>query len=105
MCIVVEATPKWNVWLPPRIFRILCVTYESDSNLVSSETDNILYPHINNDTEYGLFKDIIDSYYLDSQIKDDFMCYQNCYTKTQHKQKDHTVTPCMSSNIVMLLIR
>ena len=31
-----------------------------------------LYLNINNDIEYGLFKDIVDSYYLDSQIKDDF---------------------------------
>ena len=68
--------------------------YESDPNLVSSETDNTLYPHINNDIEYGLFKDIIDSYYLDSQIKDNFTCDQNCHTKTQYKQKDQTLTPC-----------
>ena len=40
--------------------------YESDPNLVSSKTENTLYPHINNDIEYGLFKDVIDSYYLDS---------------------------------------
>ena len=38
--------------------------YGSDPNLVSSETDNTLYPYINNDIEYGLFEDIIDSYYL-----------------------------------------
>ena len=55
--------------------------HELDPNLDSSETDNTLYPHINNDIEYGLFKDVIDSYYLDSQIKDDFMCDQNCYKK------------------------
>ena len=64
--------------------------YESDPNLASSETDNTLYPHINNDIEYCLFKDIINSYYLDSQIKDTFMCDQNCYTRTQHKQQDQT---------------
>ena len=68
--------------------------YESDPNLASCETDNTLYPHINNDIEYGLFEDVIDSYYLDSQIKDDFMCNQNCYTKTQHIQQDQTLTPC-----------
>ena len=33
--------------------------------------DDTLYPYINNDIEYGLFADIVDSYYLDSQIKDD----------------------------------
>ena len=68
--------------------------YESDPNLVSSETDNTLYLHINNNIEYGLFEDVIDSYYLDSQIKDNFMCNQNCYTRTQHKQQDKTLTPC-----------
>ena len=68
--------------------------HESDPNLVSSEIDTILYPHINNDIEYGLFEDVIDSYYLDSQIKDDFMCDQDCYMKTQHKQQDQTITPC-----------
>ena len=68
--------------------------YESDPNLASCETDNTLYPHINNDIEYGLFEDIIDCYYLDSQIKDDFTCNQNCYTRIQHKQQDQTLTPC-----------
>ena len=68
--------------------------YESDPNLVSFETDNTLYPNINNNIEYGLFEDVIDSYYLDSQIKDNFMCNQNCYTRTQHKQQDQTLTPC-----------
>ena len=31
--------------------------------------DDPLYPYINNDIGYGLFEDIVDSYYLDSQIK------------------------------------
>ena len=68
--------------------------YELDPNAVNSETVNTLYPHINNNIEYGLFEDVIDSYYLDSQIKDDFTCNQNCHTKTQYKQQDQTVTPC-----------
>ena len=65
---------------------------------MSSEADNTLYPHINNDIEYGLFEDVIDSYYLDSQIKDDFMCDQNCHTKTQYKQQDQTITPGTHAN-------
>ena len=28
--------------------------------------DDSLYPYINNDIKYGLFEDIVDSYYLDS---------------------------------------
>ena len=50
--------------------------------------NNTLYPHINNDIEYGLFEDVIKSYYLDSQIKDDFNCDKECYANTQH------TTPC-----------
>ena len=68
--------------------------YESDPNLATDETDSTLYPHINNDIEYGLFKDIINSYYLDSQIKDNFACNQNCHTNTQYGQHDQTLTPC-----------
>ena len=46
--------------------------HESDPDAARYETDTTLYPHINNDIEYGLFEDIINSYYLDSQIRDDF---------------------------------
>ena len=34
--------------------------------------DDSLYLYVNNDIEYRLFEDIVDSYYLDSQIKDNF---------------------------------
>ena len=49
--------------------------YESDPDLARYETDNTLYPYINNDIEYGLFEDVINNYYLDSQIKDDCGMY------------------------------
>ena len=52
--------------------------YESDPDSARYGNDNTLYPHINNDIEYGLFEDVINSYYLDSQIKDDFKCDQEC---------------------------
>ena len=68
--------------------------HESDPNLASYENDSTLYPHINSDIEYGLFKDVISSYYLDSQIKDDFRCDQNCYTNTPQKQYDQPPTSC-----------
>ena len=45
--------------------------------------DDFLYLYVNNDIEYGLFEDIVDSYYLDSQIKDDFQCDHDCYS--QHR--------------------
>ena len=56
--------------------------------------DNTLYSHINNDIEYGLFEDVINSYYLDSQIKDDFNCNKECYTNTQHTQQEQQLIPC-----------
>ena len=43
--------------------------HESDPDLARYENDNTLYPQIYNDVEYGLFEDVISSYYLDSQIK------------------------------------
>ena len=39
-----------------------------------------LYPYINSDIEYRLFEDIVATYYLDSQIKDDFQCDHDCYS-------------------------
>ena len=68
--------------------------HESDRDLARYENDNTLYPHVKNDIEYGLFEDVISSYYLDSQIKDDFKCDQDCYTDTQEKQQDQPLTPC-----------
>ena len=47
--------------------------HELDPNLPKCDNDNMLYPHINNNIGYGLFEDVINSYYLDTQIKDDFM--------------------------------
>ena len=67
--------------------------YESDPDLARCENDNTLYPYINNNIEYGLFEDVISCYYLDSQIKDDFKCDQECYTNTQEKQQHQPLTP------------
>ena len=55
---------------------------EPESALTSID-DDFLYPYVNNDIEHGLSEDIVDSYYLDSQIKDDFQCNHDCYS--QHK--------------------
>ena len=68
--------------------------YESDPDAARHETDNTLYPPSNNDIEYGLFEDVINSYYLDSQIKDDFNCNQECYTDIQESEQDQPLTPC-----------
>ena len=54
--------------------------------------DDSLYPYINNDIKYRLFEDIVDSYYLDSQIKDNFQCDQDCYTQQQESTiDDHSI--------------
>ena len=55
---------------------------EPESEPIATDDDSI-YPYVNNDIEYGLFEDIVDSYYLDSQIKDDFQCDHDCYS--QHR--------------------
>ena len=68
--------------------------YESDPDAIMQEPHNTLYPHIKNDIEYGLFEDVINSYYLDSQIKDDFNCNQECYTDIQQTQQKQQLTPC-----------
>ena len=54
--------------------------YETDPQVTTEQINDILYPQINNDIEYGLFENVIDSYYLDSQIRDDFTCTKACYT-------------------------
>ena len=54
--------------------------YETDPQVTTEQTDDTLYPQINNDIEYGLFENVIDSYYLDIQIRDDFQCTKACYT-------------------------
>ena len=55
---------------------------DPESELTITDDDS-LYLYVNNDIEYRLFEDIVDSYYLDSQIKDDFQCNHNCYS--QHR--------------------
>ena len=56
--------------------------------------DNSLYPYINNDIEYRLFEDIVNSYYLDSQIKDDFHCNQDCYAHQKESIIDYHSISC-----------
>ena len=56
--------------------------------------DDSLYPYVNNDIEYRLFEDIVDSYYLDSQIKDDFQCDHDCYSHQQDLMVDDHSNTC-----------
>ena len=64
---------------------------ESDQSMTD---DDSLYPYINNDIEYRLFEDIVDSYYLDSQIKDDFQCDQDCYSQYRDLTNDDSSNTC-----------
>ena len=68
--------------------------YESDPDAARYGIGNTLYSHINNDIEYGLLEDVINSYYLDTQIKDDFKCDQEYYTDIQETQQEQPLTPC-----------
>ena len=49
--------------------------YESDPQVMTEPIHDTLYPQMNNNTEYGLFENVIDS-----QIRDDFQCTKICYT-------------------------
>ena len=65
----------------------------TDSDVLTTQEDS-LYPYVNNDIEYGLFEDMVESYHLDSQIKDDFQCDPDCYTQTDQLMKDDYPSIC-----------
>ena len=60
----------------------------------NTPNDGSLYPYVNNDIEYELFEDIVDSYYLDSQIKDDFQCDHDCYSQQKDPAIDDHSNAC-----------
>ena len=70
---------------------------DTDSDLLTIE-EGSPYLYVNNDIEYGLFEDLVESYHLDSQIKDDFQCDPDCYIQTSQPQNTitsiyaHTIT-------------
>ena len=66
---------------------------EPESDLSTTDDDS-LYLYINNDIKYGLFEDIVDSYYLDSQIKDDFQSDQDCYSQYTDPTNDDHLNIC-----------
>ena len=66
---------------------------EPESKQIALDDDS-LYPYVNNDIEYGLFEDIVDSYYLDSQIKDDFQCDHDCYSQYRDLTNDNYSKAC-----------
>ena len=62
--------------------------HETDPHVSTEHFDDTIYPQINNDIEYGLFENVIDSYYLDSQIRDGFTCTKACY---RHNDDNSTI--------------
>ena len=66
---------------------------EPENDLLTTD-DDPSYLYVNNDIEYGLFEDIVDSYYLDSQIKDDFQCDQDCYSQYRDQSNDNHSNAC-----------
>ena len=66
---------------------------EPDSRQIATDDDS-LYSYVNNDIEYRLFEDIVDSYYLDSQIKDDFQCDHDCYSQYRDLTNDNYSNAC-----------
>ena len=61
---------------------------EPESEPITLDDDS-LYLYVNNDIECGLFEDIVDSYYLDSQIKDNFQCDHDCYLQYRDPMNDN----------------
>ena len=59
---------------------------DADRDAFTIQEDS-LYLYVNNDIEYGLFEDLVQSYHLDSQIKDDFECDPDCYIQLANRQK------------------
>ena len=66
---------------------------EPESKQIALDDDS-LYPHVNNNIEYGLFEDIVDSYCLDSQIKDDFQCDHDCYSQHRDLKTNNYSNAC-----------
>ena len=53
--------------------------HKIELHVPTEHIDDTIYPQINNDIEYSLFENVIDSYYLESWMRDDFTCTKACY--------------------------
>ena len=73
--------------------------HEIDPQILMEHIDGILYPQINNDIEYSQFENVVDSYYLDSQIRDVlhvpklvmYIRILTTYLKQDHNVHTHTI--------------
>ena len=68
--------------------------HEIDPRAQIEHIDDTLYPQINNDIEYSLFENVIDSYYLNSQIRDDFTCTKAYYIHNDTNNTHETRPQC-----------
>ena len=72
---------------------------EPQSEPIATDNDS-LHPYVNNDIEYRLFENIVDSYYLDSQIKDNFQCNHDCYSQNRDPTND---SHCMCAHMTIII--
>ena len=68
--------------------------HEIDPHVQTEHIEDTIYPQINNDIEYGLFENVIHSYYLNSQIRDDFTCTKACYAHNDDNNIPETRPQC-----------
>ena len=68
--------------------------YEFDPQITTEPIHDTLYPQMNNNIEYRLFQNVIDSSYLDSQSRDDFQCTKTCYTHDTTASTVYPNPPC-----------
>ena len=68
--------------------------YEFDPHITTEPIHDTLYPQMNNYIEYRLFGNVINSYYLDSQIRDDSQSTKTCYTHDTTASTVYTNPPC-----------
>ena len=68
--------------------------YESNPQVNTELIPDTLYSQMNNDIENGIFENVIDSYNLDSQIRDDFQCTKTCYTHDTTASTVYPNPPC-----------
>ena len=62
---------RWVVHMMPHIYQHFqdCEkVHEIDPHVPTEHIEDTIYPQINNNIEYGLFENVIDSYYLNSQM-------------------------------------
>ena len=63
--------------------------YDTDSSEDDVRMEEDIYPPAHDQIEYGIFEDVIESYYLHVSIENDFQCTHNCYSKENEYDSEH----------------